>query len=164
MAELGEQVLQVTLKASGITARALLRAMREAYQKRSLVTHGEQSVKQLNLQNKALENVDISKEDMATLRRTLNSYGVDFAVARDREQGVYKVFFKGQDVDRVYAALEKCVKDYESYNRRRPVKETLQDAKEEAEKRSQQRQKEKVRVREQEQTPEREKDKEQDAR
>lgn len=164
MAELGEQVLQVTFKSSGITARALLRAMREACQRRNAITHGEQSVKQLNLQNRALENVDISKEDIATLRRTLNSYGVDFAVARDREQGVYKVFFKGQDVDRVYAALEKCVKDYESYNRRRPVKETLQDAKEEAEKRAQQRQKDKVRTREQEQTPEREKEKVQDAR
>ena len=56
-AELGEQAVQVMLRASAVTLSVLLQAAQAAVQRHKGVEHGEQKIQKLNMQGKQLENV-----------------------------------------------------------------------------------------------------------
>lgn len=101
-ADLQEQAVQVEWKAAKITAAALKGLIEQILANREKITHGEQSLKKLNLQGKKLESIELTGEDMQAFKRELNKYAVDFSIKKDTETQNYTVFFKGQDVDRVY--------------------------------------------------------------
>lgn len=103
-ADLQEQAVQVEWKAAKITAAALKGLIEQIIANREKITHGEQSLKKLNLQGKKLESIELTGEDMQAFKRELNKYAVDFSIKKDTETQNYTVFFKGQDVDRVYTA------------------------------------------------------------
>ena len=105
-ADLQEQAVQVEWKAAKITAAALKGLIEKILANREKITHGEQSLKKLNLQGKKLESIELTGEDMQAFKRELNKYAVDFSIKKDTETQNYTVFFKGQDVDRVYAASQ----------------------------------------------------------
>ena len=123
-ADLQEQAVQVEWKAAKITAAALKGLIEQLLANRKKITHGEQSLKKLNLQGKKLESVELSGEDMQAFKRELNKYAVDFSIN-------YTVFFKGQDVDRVYKGLQKCVENFQKGSKK-PIKEVMQAAEEKA--------------------------------
>jgi hypothetical protein len=104
-ADLQEQAVQVEWKAAKITAAALKGLIEQILANREKITHGEQSLKKLNLQGKKLESIELTGEDMQAFKRELNKYAVDFSIKKDTETQNYTVFFKGQDVDRVYKGL-----------------------------------------------------------
>ncbi len=134
-AELGEQAIQVEWKAAQITAKALKELIEQLLANRNKFIHGEQKLSKLNLQGKKLESVEITGEDIKAFRRELYKYSVDFSIKKDRELGNYTVFFKGQDVDRVYTGLKKCVQDFDK-GQKKPIKEVMQEARQRAEKRN----------------------------
>lgn len=138
--DLGEQAIKVEWKAVEITAQALKALIRQIIENKDKVQHGQQSLSKLNLQGKKLEQVELTGEDMKNFRRELNKYSVDFSVMRDHASGNYTVFFKGQDVDRVYTGLQKCVQDFDK-GKKRPIKEVMRDAEEKAAQRASERQK-----------------------
>lgn len=125
--ELGEQAIQVEWSVAKVTAKALKELIEQLLANRNRITHGEQSLSRLNLQGKKLESVELDGQDLKSFRRELNKYSVDYSVMKNRETGNYIVFFKGQDVDRVYVGLQKCVQDFEK-NRKKPVREVMQEA------------------------------------
>jgi hypothetical protein len=125
-AELQEQALQVTWKTTEISAAALKTLIKTLLDNKGRIEHGEQSLKKLNIQNRQLESVKITGEDMKTFRRELKRYSVDFSIKRDLSAENYTVFFKGQDVDRVYKGLQKCLNDLDIG--KKPMKEVMQEA------------------------------------
>ncbi len=137
--ELGEQAIKVEWKAVEITAEALKALIRQLIENKDKIQHGQQSLSKLNLQGKKLEQIELTGEDMKNFRRELNRYSVDFSVMQDRTSGKHTVFFKGQDIDRVYAGLQKCVQDFNKG--KRPIKEVMRDAEEKAAQRVSERQK-----------------------
>lgn len=134
-AELGEQAVQIILKASTMSLGVILQAAQAAVRKHNGIEHGEQQLKKLNMQGKQLESVAITGEDIKDFRKQLNKYSVDFSVMRDRNSGEYSVFFKGQDTDRVYSALKDVLSTSidRSDKSKRPAKEIMQAAIEKAE-------------------------------
>lgn len=58
---------------------------------------------------------------MQAFKRELNKYAVDFSIKKDTETQNYTVFFKGQDVDRVYKGLQKCVENFQKGSKK-PIK------------------------------------------
>ena len=143
--ELGEQTVQVEYRAARITGRALLRIMESLIRKLSAQrdgnVHGEQSMRQLNRQDKALESVAITDKDMKAIRRELNKYGVDYAIMKEPGSDTHKLFFKGKDVQQIHDALQKVVADL-GKEQRTPMKKVMEKAKEEATRRNASRDKE----------------------
>ena len=107
--ELDQQTLQISVKSGEITFKAIRNIIQTMLYNRKAIEHGEQGIRKLNLQGKKLESVPITDADLKTLRRELNRYAVDFSIKKDRKTGEHSVFFKGQDVERVHMALQKCV-------------------------------------------------------
>lgn len=130
-ADLQEQAVQVEWKAAKITAAALKGLIEQILADRGKITHGEQSLKKLNLQGKKLESIELTGEDMQAFKRELNKYAVDFSIKKDTETQNYTVFFKGQDVDRVYKGLQKCVENFQKGSKK-PIKEVMKEAEEKA--------------------------------
>ena len=62
-ADLQEQAVQVEWKAAKITAAALKGLIEQILANRGKITHGEQSLKKLNLQAKKLESIELTGED-----------------------------------------------------------------------------------------------------
>ena len=79
-ADLQEQAVQVEWKAAKITAAALKGLIEQILANREKITHGEQSLKKLNLQGKKLESIELTGEDMQAFKRELNKYAVDFSI------------------------------------------------------------------------------------
>lgn len=145
MSELQEQIVQVTFSTTKLSLRTMLSAIRKLLdqikqhkERQNSTAHGEQSLRKLNLQGKELESVPIDdRRDLQRFRRQLNRYAVDFSVKRDRKTGEYSVFFKGQDSDRIYTALEKVVKTAViDRDNRRPMRDVLRAAIEKADQRN----------------------------
>lgn len=59
-ADLQEQAVQVEWKAAKITAAALKGLIEQILANREKITHGEQSLKKLNLQGKKLESIELT--------------------------------------------------------------------------------------------------------
>lgn len=137
--ELGEQAVKVEWKTVEITAKALKALIQQLIENKEKIQHGQQSLSKLNLQGKKLEQVELTGEDMKNFRREMNRYSVDFSIMKDRTSGNYTVFFKGQDVERVYAGLQKCVQNFDKG--KKPIKEVMRDAEERATQRAAERQK-----------------------
>lgn len=134
MSDLDQEVVRIAWKGTEITAKIIQALMKEAIERKSYPVHGEQSIQQLNEQNKQLENVDITKKDLKILRSQLKRHGVDFSILKDPATKEFSVYFKSQDVSRVYKGLEKCIS--EIAKEKKPMKEVIEKAEKEAEKRS----------------------------
>lgn len=131
-----EQVVQIAYRGMEFSAREMLLLMRHVLEKRNAVenkiVHGEQSLKKLNEQNRALEKIQIDRADLKAVKRELNKNSVDFAVRKDPDSGEYRLYFKAQDVDRVYDGLSACIKKFDSRPQRTPMSEQLTAAAEKA--------------------------------
>lgn len=139
---LADQAVQITVSADRITAGILRTVMQEyVYQyhmnsRQSSVTHGEQSLEELNAQGKQLEHVDLKDEDIQAVRQELRRYGVDFSIMKEPDSDTYHLFFKAQDIDRVRLGLEKVVKDFDRTLNRTPMEEQMKAATQEAQERN----------------------------
>lgn len=127
--ELDEQVLSLEIKASKLTFEMIRHAIEKAHSMRTEITHGKQSIEKLNRHGQALEMVDIPGADEKYFRKDLRRYGVDYAVMRDKHNGIYRVFFKARDVDRIRAALKNYLsKSVTQEPKKRSINDALQDA------------------------------------
>lgn len=144
---LTEQGIELMVKAERMNGSVLRMAMQQYLLNRRVgsrarspaqgndIRHGEQTVEDLNRQNRPLKHMDLEKKtdpDLAVIRREFNRYGVDFSIVEEKEEGVFRVFFKAQDADRIEMAMDK-VNDAFS---RPPMDEQLKDAVAEAEDRN----------------------------
>ena len=138
-----EQAVRVSVKTAEISFRVLKNLIETMLANRERTQHGEQKLSKLNLQNRQLESVEINDSDLKALRRELNKYSVDFSIFKERNSENHTVYFKGQDVDRVYQGLSNCIKNFDKESLKKPVKEKLKDAEQRSAQRESERPKQK---------------------
>ena len=68
--------------------------------------HGKMSVKQLAAQNRGLQSIEVTDQNIGSFNRIARKYGIDFAPFKAKGQDRYLVFFKGQDADAMTAAFK----------------------------------------------------------
>ena len=68
---------------------------------------GQQTVKQLIGQNQGVSSIDIAKTDLKGFEKYARTYGVDYAITKDKSGDVpkYLCFFKARDADAMTAAF-----------------------------------------------------------
>ena len=64
------------------------------------------SVKQLAAQNRGLQSIEVTDQNIGSFNRIARKYGIDFAPFKAKGQDRYLVFFKGQDADAMTAAFK----------------------------------------------------------
>lgn len=131
--DLSEQAIQVQIKGMEITAQLVWNIIKSLVENQSKLAQGKQSLSKLNLQGKELQSVNIASEDLKNLQQHLKQYAVDFSIKKDPQSNQYAVFFKSQDIERVYLGLKKCVKQY-SQEMQPSVKQPLEQTTENTEK------------------------------
>ena len=77
-------------------------------QKRDVIPHGKQSVKQLISQNQGVQKIDLTDPSIREFDRIARKYNVDYAVKKDRgsDPPKFLIFFKSRDADALTAAFE----------------------------------------------------------
>lgn len=84
--------------------------------KQSKQLHGRMTVKQLAAQNKGMQSIEVTDNNIGSFTKIARKYGIDFAPFKVKGQDRYLVFFKGQDTDAMTAAFkeytEKAVKKH----------------------------------------------------
>jgi hypothetical protein len=116
--EIESRTVTLSVNATKLTARTLKQALEKflAYQKnksaqnkekRDVIPHGKQTVKQLAAQNQGLTNIEITDKNIKDFDRVARKYGVDYAVKKDKTVSPpkYLVFFKARDTDALTAAF-----------------------------------------------------------
>ena len=131
--ELSEQAIQVITKSTAMTLSMLKSVVQTLLSNRFSLTHGEQTLKKLNMQNTQLDCVQLAGDDLKGFRKSLNQYAVDFSVKKDKTTGLHTVFFKGRDIDRIYLGLDNCMKGLSidrsiGNNTKKQIKEVMQNA------------------------------------
>lgn len=128
-----DQAIQVSIKAAEISFNLMRLLIRKIVSNRKTnsasLKEGKQSLRSLNRQGKQLEQVEIPDKDLKQLRRDLRKHSVDYAIMREKGSSNYHVYFKSQDVDRIYTALERCVASFDKTTvKKRPIREQLENA------------------------------------
>ena len=112
--QVNDRCVALSVKTSKLTSRVLARAMLSALKHISApsIKHGEQSLKSLTKQGAALENIEISNEDIGSFKKIARKYNIDFALQKDTSKfpHEYLVFFKSKDSK----SLEQAFKEYTS--------------------------------------------------
>ena len=72
-----------------------------------VIPHGKQTVKQLIGQNQGVSSIDIAKTDLKGFEKYARTYGVDYAITKDKSSDVpkYLCSFKARDADAMTAAF-----------------------------------------------------------
>lgn len=133
-AVLGEEAVRIQTdftRLTGTVLRQIIRSLASSHANTGRC-EGQMSLKALSAQGRQLESVEVPGEDVQRLRRELKKYHVDFTVMRDKETGKCEVYFKSQDVERVYKGLEHVVADWDKNADRKSAKELFAEAKKEA--------------------------------
>jgi hypothetical protein len=124
---LGEQTVQVGWRTLKVTLQALMALIKHVLENQDKLQHSQLRLSKLNLQELKSGRVEFSSADMKNFRQELNKHAVDFSIVKGSAQGHYTVFFKGQDIDRVYAGLRKCMQNVDKTHKR-PMREVMRDA------------------------------------
>lgn len=117
--ETSQQVIRVYTDTAPRTAKELFHLLQMAAKAAHFVSShiragpdplipvtGEQSMEELNLQGKALENLVFRDDKLESLRQALKEYGVDYAVLPSQTQDGVEVWFKSQDLNRIESAVQ----------------------------------------------------------
>lgn len=96
-----ERSVAISVKATKITVRLLALAMQAFLKKVRSPTekHGKQSLKSLTKRGGAIENVEVSGENIGAFKKVARKYNIDFALKKDisTEPPNWIVFFKSKD-------------------------------------------------------------------
>ena len=127
--DLQSSAVQVLYTGTEITFKALREIIKKLLENKNKPQYGQQSLKKLNIQGRQLESINLPNEDIQLFKRELKRYNVDFSVMKDKKADKrYIIFFKGQDVDRVYKGLESCVRGLDQTQAGKPINQRIQEA------------------------------------
>ena len=124
--ELDQQAVSVSIEGGQITAKLLYQVMKQLIKRRETAAdrNGQMDIKKLD--RKQLECVELPAGELRDIKKQLNQYGVDFAVLRDGKEKV-SLYFKAQDVDRVYKGMQKCLNQRQQ-PKKKPIRMLLAKA------------------------------------
>lgn len=106
-----EIAVRVEISAARFASQSIFDILRLTVQAMQERNYGQQSLADLNRQERQLASVDVNDKTLRLVKRQLNQYSVDFSVTKDKDTGHMYLWFKGQDVDRIQTALENCIAD-----------------------------------------------------
>jgi hypothetical protein len=97
--ELGNKAISISVKSSEISIKVIQRLiiayLRHSKNVMNRQKHGQQSLKDLNRQNYALQDIPISDQDLKLFKHELRGYGIDYAIKKDLTQpDTYRVYIK----------------------------------------------------------------------
>lgn len=104
-----ETAVRVEINAARFASQSIFDILRLTVQAMQGRNYGQQSLAELNQQERQLASVDVNDKTLRLVKRQLNQYSVDFSVTKDKGTGHMYLWFKGQDVDRIQTALENCI-------------------------------------------------------
>lgn len=148
--EVTQKTIALVVSATKMTSRVLAQAMQLYLQSRNNksneIPKGKQSLADLEKQNAALSNIEITNKNIGSFNRTAKKYEIDFALKKDRtkEPPLYYVFFKGRDEERISMAFNEYSQKILKRKEKKSVREELKQGK--AAPKSQNRQREKIKV------------------
>lgn len=160
--ETAQTLLQVTSKATLITADVILAAIRSLNKvlrttnntMKSLSTSnvkstvntlksGKQSIKNLSKHNVALDSIPVTNIDIKKMTAMLKGYGVDFSVIKNKQTNDFNLFFKATDTAVISAAFEQVINENDRSNDdktsdkdKKPLSEQKEEAQEKADKKN----------------------------
>ncbi|CAM2078033.1 MAG: DUF3801 domain-containing protein [uncultured Clostridium sp.] len=133
--EMGNKAISVSIKTSQVTSKLLLEVIKAIANNRYKVVNGEQSLKELNKKGRALENINIDKNDLRAIKRQLKKDGIDFAIKKDNSNDIFNLYFKAQDISQIEKIFKEYVnKNFKDLKKEKGVKEVVEDAKIKADK------------------------------
>lgn len=109
--EIDQKTIALVVSASKMTGRVLAQAMQIYLQSRKEKSHeipkGKQSLADLEKQNAALSNIEITNKNIRSFDKAAKKYKIDYALKKDRSKSppLYYVFFKGRDEERISMAF-----------------------------------------------------------
>ena len=92
--------------------------------------HGKMTVKQLAAQNRGMQSVEVTDENIGSFQHVARKYGVDFAPYKVKGENKYLIFFKSGDKDAMTAAFEEYSKKLLTQKDRPSVRSKLRELKE----------------------------------
>ena len=109
--EVEQKVVTLIVNCSKLTEQELRKALSKllAQMKTHHQTkqpHGKMTVKKLAAQNRGLQSVEVTDQNIGSFNRIARKYGIDFAPFKAKGQDRYLIFFKGQDADAMTAAFK----------------------------------------------------------
>ena len=136
--EVESKMVTLSVNTTKLTARTLKQALEKflAHQKnksaqnkekRDVIPHGKQTVKQLAAQNQGLTNIEITDKNIKDFDRVARKYGVDYAVKKDKAVNPpkYLVFFKARDADALTAAFKEYTAKTVKKKNKEPIAQKL---------------------------------------
>ena len=92
--------------------------------------HGKMTVKQLAAQNRGMQSVEITDDNIGSFKSVARKYGVDFAPFKVKGENKYLIFFKSGDKDAMTAAFEEYSKKLIVQKDKPSVRNRIQELKE----------------------------------
>lgn len=111
--------------------RQALSKLIQEYQKRQhTAPSGKMTVKQLAAQNKGMQSIEVTNDNIGSFNRIAQKYGIDFAPFKVKGENRYLVFFKSGDMDAMTAAFKEYTAKQLDREKRPSVLAKLQHFKE----------------------------------
>ena len=151
--EVDQKTIALSMKTGKFTAQVLQAALKKYLQHRAkgktMLHHGQQSLKQLKKHGAALSNIEITEANIGAFKPCAKKYGVDFALRKDKTTlpSHYVVIFKSKDADNLEQAFREFTAKTLSKERRPSIRKVLSAMKQKTAEQTKQRAKEKIRER-----------------
>ena len=109
--EVEQRVVTLIVNCSKMTEQELRKALGKLLthlktQHQTKQPHGKMTVKKLAAQNRGLQSVEVTDQNIGSFNRIARKYGIDFAPFKAKGQDRYLIFFKSQDADAMTAAFK----------------------------------------------------------
>ena len=136
--EVNQKTIALSMKTGKLTAQVLQAALKKYLQHRAkgktMLHHGQQSLKQLKKHGAALSNIEITEANIGAFKPCAKKYGVDFALRKDKttQPPHYVVIFKSKDADNLEQAFREFTAKTLSKEQRPSIRKVLAAAKQKA--------------------------------
>jgi len=125
--EVSDKTLNLEIKAAKITAKLIIQQIKKLLKEakkfggmEKFVASKGNEVKLKDLvQEGQLEEIAIREEELKSLKKELNKYGVMFSVMKDKKTKQYSLFFQAKDVKIMDKAFKKVLADLEKKTERK---------------------------------------------
>ena len=151
--EVDQKTIALSMKTGKLTVQVLQAALKKYLQHRAkgktMLHHGQQSLKQLKKHGAALSNIEITEANIGAFKPCAKKYGVDFALRKDKttQPPHYVVIFKSKDADNLEQAFREFTAKTLSKEQRPSIRKVLSAMKQKTAEQTKQRAKEKIRER-----------------
>ena len=151
--EVDQKTIALSMKTGKFTAQVLQAALKKYLQHRAkgktMLHHGQQSLKQLKKHGAALSNIEITEANIGAFKPCAKKYGVDYALRKDKTTlpSHYVVIFKSKDADNLEQAFREFTAKTLSKEQRPSIRKVLSAMKQKTAEQTKQRAKEKIRER-----------------